>query len=121
MDALRNAASDFEPDVIIHFPAQAGVRYSIDHPRTFVDAKMEHKESPGEAVCFAWAVGLLVLSFSHAQALAAEEAAGAAEPDKARSPELPSHPGTSALPDAAEAAVAAEAAAAERRPPERRS
>lgn len=40
MDALRKAALDFRPDIIVHLAAQAGVRYSIDHPRTYVDSNV---------------------------------------------------------------------------------
>jgi UDP-glucuronate 4-epimerase len=40
MEELRKAASDFRPDVIVHLAAQAGVRYSIEHPRSYVDANV---------------------------------------------------------------------------------
>src|ERR1700712_2217570 len=30
----------FRPDVVIHLAAQAGVRYSIDHPETYVQANL---------------------------------------------------------------------------------
>jgi UDP-glucuronate 4-epimerase len=36
MDALGAAWAEFRPDVVIHLAAQAGVRYSIDHPDTYV-------------------------------------------------------------------------------------
>jgi UDP-glucuronate 4-epimerase len=39
-ETLSNVASDFEPDVIIHLAAQAGVRYSLEEPRTYVDANV---------------------------------------------------------------------------------
>jgi UDP-glucuronate 4-epimerase len=38
--ALRRAADLAEPEVIIHLAAQAGVRYSIDAPRTYVDSNL---------------------------------------------------------------------------------
>ncbi|WP_349578628.1 NAD-dependent epimerase/dehydratase family protein [Sulfitobacter sp. NFXS29] len=36
-DAL---ADDFQPDMIVHLAAQAGVRHSIDHPRAFLEANI---------------------------------------------------------------------------------
>ena len=38
--ALRTAASDFRPDVIVHLAAQAGVRYSLENPRAYVDSNV---------------------------------------------------------------------------------
>lgn len=38
--ALQRAADLAEPEVIIHLAAQAGVRYSIDHPRTYIDSNL---------------------------------------------------------------------------------
>jgi UDP-glucuronate 4-epimerase len=40
MDALRRAAQDFRPDVIVHLAAQAGVRYSLEQPRAYVDSNV---------------------------------------------------------------------------------
>jgi UDP-glucuronate 4-epimerase len=40
MDALTRAAEDAEPDVIVHLAAQAGVRYSIENPRAYVDSNL---------------------------------------------------------------------------------
>ncbi|BCJ89996.1 NAD-dependent epimerase [Terrihabitans soli] len=40
MDALQRAADAAEPDVIIHLAGQAGVRYSIDYPRTYTDSNL---------------------------------------------------------------------------------
>ncbi|WP_371225317.1 NAD-dependent epimerase/dehydratase family protein [Roseovarius sp. 2305UL8-3] len=37
MDAVANA---FEPDVIVHLAAQAGVRYSLENPRAYIDANV---------------------------------------------------------------------------------
>ncbi|MCV3273791.1 NAD-dependent epimerase/dehydratase family protein [Roseobacter sinensis] len=34
------AADAFEPDVIVHLAAQAGVRYSLDNPRAYVDTNV---------------------------------------------------------------------------------
>jgi UDP-glucuronate 4-epimerase len=38
--ALDNAMCDFNPDIVIHLAAQAGVRYSIDHPETYISANL---------------------------------------------------------------------------------
>jgi UDP-glucuronate 4-epimerase len=40
MDALRRAADVAEPEVIVHLAAQAGVRYSIDHPRQYTESNV---------------------------------------------------------------------------------
>lgn len=37
---LQDAASSFQPDVIVHLAAQAGVRYSIDNPRAYLDSNI---------------------------------------------------------------------------------
>ena len=39
-DAVDAAIDAFEPDVIIHLAAQAGVRYSLEAPRAYVDANV---------------------------------------------------------------------------------
>lgn len=39
-DALNAAVDAFEPDVIIHLAAQAGVRYSLENPRTYINANI---------------------------------------------------------------------------------
>jgi len=39
-DALANAANSCQPDIIIHLAAQAGVRYSIENPRAYVDSNL---------------------------------------------------------------------------------
>ncbi|MGH1367096.1 MAG: GDP-mannose 4,6-dehydratase [Maritimibacter sp.] len=33
-------ADEFEPDIIVHLAAQAGVRYSLEHPRAYIDANV---------------------------------------------------------------------------------
>jgi len=39
--ALLDAVADeFEPDVIVHLAAQAGVRYSLENPRAYIDANV---------------------------------------------------------------------------------
>ena len=37
LDACRRIA---EPDVIVHLAAQAGVRYSLENPRAYVDSNL---------------------------------------------------------------------------------
>jgi len=39
-DALRDVALRAKPDVIVHLAAQAGVRYSLENPRAYVDANL---------------------------------------------------------------------------------
>ena len=39
-DALARAAADNPPDVIVHLAAQAGVRYSLEQPRAYIDANV---------------------------------------------------------------------------------
>ncbi|ARE41764.1 UDP-glucuronate 5'-epimerase [Rhodovulum sp. P5] len=39
-DALSRAIDTFEPDMIVHLAAQAGVRYSLENPRAYVDANL---------------------------------------------------------------------------------
>ncbi|HKL64564.1 MAG TPA: NAD-dependent epimerase/dehydratase family protein [Roseovarius sp.] len=38
--ALSAAVADFAPDVIVHLAAQAGVRYSLENPRAYVDSNV---------------------------------------------------------------------------------
>ena len=40
MKALRVAAEAADPEVIVHLAAQAGVRYSIDHPRSYAESNL---------------------------------------------------------------------------------
>ena len=37
---MAKAFSDFKPDTVIHLAAQAGVRYSIDNPRAYIDSNL---------------------------------------------------------------------------------
>ncbi len=38
--ALNAACEAFQPEVIVHLAGQPGVRYSIDHPRTYINANI---------------------------------------------------------------------------------
>ncbi|MEL6541276.1 MAG: NAD-dependent epimerase/dehydratase family protein [Pseudomonadota bacterium] len=40
MDTLHAFAMEERPDVIVHLAAQAGVRYSLENPRAYVDANL---------------------------------------------------------------------------------
>ncbi len=40
MERLSKAASGFAPDVIVHLAAQAGVRYSLENPRSYIDSNI---------------------------------------------------------------------------------
>jgi UDP-glucuronate 4-epimerase len=37
---LRQTIDDFKPDAIVHLAAQAGVRYSLEQPRTYIDSNV---------------------------------------------------------------------------------
>jgi UDP-glucuronate 4-epimerase len=37
---LTRTLAAFAPDIVLHFAAQAGVRYSIEHPQTYVDSNL---------------------------------------------------------------------------------
>ncbi len=38
--ALWRAATDFAPEIIVHLAAQAGVRYSLENPRAYIDSNI---------------------------------------------------------------------------------
>ena len=40
-DLVRAVVADFKPDLVLHFAAQAGVRYSIDHPQSYVSGNLD--------------------------------------------------------------------------------
>lgn len=40
LSALNSVVADFEPEVIVHLAAQAGVRYSIDHPQAYLRSNL---------------------------------------------------------------------------------
>lgn len=39
-EALKAVTTGFEPDVIVHLAAQAGVRYSLENPRAYVESNL---------------------------------------------------------------------------------
>jgi UDP-glucuronate 4-epimerase len=40
MQSLEAAAMSFKPDIIVHLAAQAGVRYSLENPRAYVESNL---------------------------------------------------------------------------------
>ena len=38
--AVEKIFTDFQPDIVVNLGAQAGVRYSIDHPREYIDSNV---------------------------------------------------------------------------------
>lgn len=61
---LSSAVADTRPDVIIHLAAQAGVRYSLEHPRTYLDANVIGTFNVMEAARAAGVAHLLMASTS---------------------------------------------------------
>ncbi len=39
-EKLMQVAEEFQPEVIVHLAAQAGVRYSLENPRSYIDANI---------------------------------------------------------------------------------
>lgn len=39
-DRLAQVAEEFKPDVIVHLAAQAGVRYSLENPRSYIESNV---------------------------------------------------------------------------------
>ena len=62
--ALSAAVADFAPDVIVHLAAQAGVRYSLENPRAYVDANVTGTLNVMEAARAAEVRHLLMASTS---------------------------------------------------------
>jgi UDP-glucuronate 4-epimerase len=62
--ALTAAAQAAKPDVIIHLAAQAGVRYSLENPRAYVDANVVGTFNVMEAARAAGVAHLLMASTS---------------------------------------------------------
>lgn len=63
-EQLNNAVAQFVPDVIIHLAAQAGVRYSLENPRTYIDANVVGTLNVMEAARSARVLHLLMASTS---------------------------------------------------------
>ena len=63
-EQLQTAISSFKPDVIVHLAAQAGVRYSIDNPRAYLDANIVGTFNIMEAARLAGVQHLLMASTS---------------------------------------------------------
>ncbi|WP_207209934.1 NAD-dependent epimerase/dehydratase family protein [Tropicimonas sp. IMCC6043] len=40
MESLQRAVEAFAPDIIVHLAGQAGVRYSLENPRSYIDANV---------------------------------------------------------------------------------
>ncbi|MBB6307569.1 NAD-dependent epimerase/dehydratase family protein [Xanthobacter tagetidis] len=64
MAALTAATEAAAPDVMVHLAAQAGVRYSIEHPRTYVDSNLVGSYNVLEAARVARPKHLLMASTS---------------------------------------------------------
>ena len=39
-DKLQSSIKDFQPDIVIHLAAQAGVRYSLENPKAYIDSNL---------------------------------------------------------------------------------
>ena len=39
-EKLETLANEFQPDVIVHLAAQAGVRYSLENPRSYINSNI---------------------------------------------------------------------------------
>lgn len=63
-DALAGAIEAFEPDVIVHLAGQAGVRYSLENPRAYVDSNVVGTMNVMEAARAAGVRHLLMASTS---------------------------------------------------------
>ncbi|MFA3920805.1 NAD-dependent epimerase/dehydratase family protein [Ruegeria hyattellae] len=63
-DALAGAIEAFEPDVIVHLAGQAGVRYSLENPRAYVDSNVVGTMNVMEAARTAGVRHLLMASTS---------------------------------------------------------
>ncbi len=82
-DALERIADAFQPEVIVHLAAQAGVRYSLEAPRDYIDSNVIGTFNVLE-VARRLQVGHLLLA-STSSVYGANEALPFAETDKADS------------------------------------
>jgi UDP-glucuronate 4-epimerase len=64
--ALSDAVAEAAPEVIVHLAAQAGVRYSLENPRAYVDANLVGTFNLREAARVAAPAHLLMASTSSA-------------------------------------------------------
>ena len=46
MDLLMRSCAEAEPEIIIHLAAQAGVRYSLENPRSYVNSDLCRFDQP---------------------------------------------------------------------------
>ena len=83
-DAFAAFAAETRPDVIIHLAAQAGVRYSLENPRAYVDANVTGTFNVMEAAREHGVRHLLMASTS--SVYGANKSMPFAETDKADSP-----------------------------------
>lgn len=81
---VQEAAEAFTPDVIVHLAAQAGVRYSLENPRSYVDANLVGTFNVMEAARITRPRHLLMASTS--SVYGANEKIPFAETDKADAP-----------------------------------
>jgi len=63
-DALSAAFETARPEVVFHFAAQAGVRYSVDHPRDYLTSNLEGSFNVLETAARAGVDHLLIASTS---------------------------------------------------------
>ena len=80
-DRVMSEITDFRPDIIVHLAAQAGVRYSIENPRAYIDANVTGTFNVLEAARVAGVGHLLAASTS--SVYGANEAMPFRETDKA--------------------------------------
>lgn len=62
--AVGRAVADFAPDIIVHLAGQAGVRYSIENPRAYIDSNVVGTFNVMEAAREAGVAHLLMASTS---------------------------------------------------------
>ena len=83
-DAFARMAADFAPDVIVHLAGQAGVRYSLENPRAYIDSNVVGTFNVMEAARAQQVRHLLMASTS--SVYGANEEMPFAETDKADTP-----------------------------------
>lgn len=62
--SLTKAADACQPDIIVHLAAQAGVRYSIENPRSYLESNVGHIQryrNCARTFCKTFAYGLNLL------------------------------------------------------------